>query len=117
MIRKKPRYTNRKWLTGAKRWAYYFTVPSWARERGCKVEDKALGMERDPAYDYAETVLLPQFDSWRTAGLSDLAEVRGAVGTFDWMVPLSRPTRSIGSSATARNAIMSVGLTWSRTMS
>jgi hypothetical protein len=86
MIRKKPRYTNRKWLTGAKRWAYYFTVPSWARERGCTVEDKALGMERDAAYDYAETVLLPQFDSWRTGGLSDLAEVRGAVGTFDWMV-------------------------------
>ncbi len=86
MIRKKPRYTNRKWLTGAKRWAYYFTVPSWARERGCTVEDKPLGMERDAAYDYAETVLLPQFDSWRTGGLSDLAEVRGAVGTFDWMV-------------------------------
>lgn len=86
MIRKKPRYTNRKWLTGAKRWAYYFTVPSWARERGCTVEDKALGFERDAAYDYAETVLLPQFDSWRTGGLSDLAEVRGAVGTFDWMV-------------------------------
>lgn len=86
MIRKKPRYTNRKWLTGAKRWAYYFTVPSWARERGCTVDDKALGMERDAAYDYAETVLLPQFDSWRTGGMSDLAEVRGAVGTFDWMV-------------------------------
>lgn len=86
MIRKKPRYTNRKWLTGAKRWAYYFTVPSWARERGCTVDDKALGVERDAAYDYAETVLLPQFDSWRTGGLSDLAEVRGAVGTFDWMV-------------------------------
>jgi hypothetical protein len=86
MVRKKPRYTNRKWLTGAKRWAYYFTVPSWARERGCTVEDKALGMERDAAYDYAETVLLPQFDSWRTGGLSDLAEVRGAVGTFDWMI-------------------------------
>jgi len=86
MIRKKPRYTNKKWLSGQRRWAYYFTVPSWARTRGCKVEDKALGTDREDAFDYVETVLLPQFDSWRTSGLSDLVEVRGAVGTFDWLV-------------------------------
>ncbi|MGO4738597.1 hypothetical protein AB4099_18765 [Bosea sp. 2KB_26] len=86
MIRKKPRYTNRKWLTGARCWAYYFTVPSWARTRNCTVEDKALGTDRDAAYDYVETVLLKQFDSWRTGGLSDLAPARGAVGTFDWLV-------------------------------
>lgn len=93
-IRTKPRYSNRKWLSGQRRWAWYFTVPSWARERGCPMKDVPLGTERDAAWDHAEDVVLPQFDSWRTAGMSDLAEVRGAVGSFDWLVTLYKNHKS-----------------------
>ena len=87
-FRSKPRYTTRKWLEGQRRWAWYFTVPSWARKRGCPIKDVALGVDRDVAWDHAEEVLLPQFDSWRTAGMSDLVEVRGALGSFDWMIAI-----------------------------
>ena len=31
-------------------------------------------------------VLLPAFDSWRTRGLSDLAPIGVARGSFDWLI-------------------------------
>lgn len=91
--RQRPRYVNKKWLSGARQWAYYFEVPSWARAKGCTVENCALGTDRDAAYDLAETVHLPQFDSWRTAGLSDMTPARAIEGTFDWLIKTYREAK------------------------
>jgi hypothetical protein len=78
-----PRYTRRKWLKGSKTWGYFFEVPTWARTppaddtRGpcpgsCPVTSEELGTDYAAAVGRVESVLLPQFDSWRTQGLSDL---------------------------------------------
>ena len=82
---KLPRYCDRKPLKNG-RWAYYFGPPTWAREQGCPLEAEALGQDYDAAVTRAETVLLPAFDSWRTGGLSDLAPIGVARGSFDWMI-------------------------------
>jgi hypothetical protein len=80
-----PRYVRRKWLRlGA--WAYFFEVPSWAKQGGCTLSNEALGSDYAAAVARAENVLLPAFDSWRTAGASDLVPSGPAPGSFDWMV-------------------------------
>ena len=43
-----PRYVRRKPWGG--RWFYFFDVPTWARKKGCSVENEPLGS------DYAEAV-------------------------------------------------------------
>ena len=80
-----PRYVRRKWLRGAKVWGHFFEVPSWAKANECPLRNEALGTDYEIACLRAETVLLKQFDSWRTAGRSDLVPNRIAVGSFDWM--------------------------------
>src|SRR5450631_4111426 len=82
---KLPRYCRRKALKNG-RWAYFFGPPSWARKQGCTLEAEALGQNYDAAVTRAENVLLPSFDSWRTQGLSDLAPIGVAQGSFDWLV-------------------------------
>lgn len=88
----KPRYTRRKWLA-SQQWAYYFEVPTWAKDQGCTVESKELGTDYEAAVEEAENILLPAFDSWRTQGASDIAPVRAAPGTFDWLVKTFKGTR------------------------
>lgn len=80
-----PRYVRRKWLSRAKAWGHFFEVPSWARRQGCPVENEALGTDHDVACERAEKVLLPQLDSWRTGGRSDMVPERAVPGTFDWL--------------------------------
>jgi hypothetical protein len=82
---KLPRYCRRKPLKNG-RWAYFFEPPTWARKQGCPFEAEALGQNYDAAVARAEGVLLPAFDSWRTRGLSDLAPIGIAKGSFDWLV-------------------------------
>lgn len=69
-LRPKPRYIQVKRLSSGEV-SYYFSVPSWARAARCPIETKALGTDRDAAFSYAETVLLPQFDAWRTGGAGE----------------------------------------------
>ncbi|WP_375454795.1 hypothetical protein [uncultured Methylobacterium sp.] len=82
---KLPRYVRRKWLAGANTWGHFFEVPTWAKANGCPLANEALGTDYDAACHRAETVLLNLFDSWRSAGRSDLVPDRVAVGTFDWL--------------------------------
>jgi hypothetical protein len=93
-----PAYTKRKPLQGG-RWGYYFEPPSWARnvagddERGaCPVVAEALGEAYDPAVQRVERVLLPQFHSWRTGGVSDLTPENARVGTLTWLFAEYRTT-------------------------
>ena len=61
-----PRYVFRKPLK-AGAWAYFFNVPSWARQAGCPVKNEPLGTDYDAAVQRAENILLPAFDAWRSA--------------------------------------------------
>jgi hypothetical protein len=88
-----PRYVRRKWLPGEKAWAYFFEVPTWAKRQGCPVTSEALGTDYAAACSRAEDVLLPQLDSWRTGGRSDLVPERAAPGTFDWLVKVYQGSR------------------------
>ncbi len=81
-----PRYVRRKFLRSGV-WAYFFEIPTWARNGGCFLPNEALGTDYDEAIRRAETILLPALDSWRTGGASDLVPKRGpALGSFDWLV-------------------------------
>jgi hypothetical protein len=87
-----PRYVRRKPLKGA--WGYFFDMPTWARAAGCTVENEPLGTDYEAAVKRAETVLLPAFDSWRSAGATDskAADV-GKPGTLDWVFAEYRADR------------------------
>ncbi|MET3907520.1 hypothetical protein ABID59_001861 [Bradyrhizobium sp. S3.3.6] len=80
-----PRYCRQKALKRGG-WAYFFEPPTWARKQGCTVESEALGEDLAAAVDRVTNVLLPAFDSWRSAGLTDMAPVSTAPGTFDWLI-------------------------------
>jgi hypothetical protein len=80
-----PRYVRRKPLRSGQ-WAYFFEVPTWARKAGCQLANEALGTDYAAAVRRAEDVLLPQLDSWRTGGLSDLRPMGPTLGTLDWLI-------------------------------
>jgi hypothetical protein len=87
-----PRYVRRKPTKAG--WAYFFDLPTWARKAGCIVTSEALGVDYAAAVQRAETVLLPAFDSWRTAGASDKAQSIGAKpNTLDWVFAQYRADR------------------------
>lgn len=48
-----PRYTRRKRLQKG-RFGYFFDVPTWARKRGCPVENEPLGIDYDLAVQREE---------------------------------------------------------------
>jgi len=81
-----PRYVKRKFLKGARQWAYFFQPPVWAKERGCTIEARPLGTDYVAAVAEAENVLLPLFDSWRTKGASDAMPDLIKIGSFDWLI-------------------------------
>ncbi len=85
-----PRYVRRKAWGG--RWFYFFDVPTWARRRGCSVENEPLGSDYAEAVQRAELVLLPAFDSWRTGGSDGKPGVGAIKGTIDWMFDEFRKT-------------------------
>ncbi len=84
-----PRYVRRKRLSGG--WGYFFDVPTWARKRGCDLNEP-LGTDYAAAVWRAEHVLLPAFDSWRTGGSDSRADVGVIKGTIDWMFDEFRRT-------------------------
>jgi hypothetical protein len=90
-----PRYVERRWLKREQKWSFLFNVPSWAETADhqygpCPVHSEALGTDYSLAVLRAENVLLPQLDSWRTGGLSDVISRGPAHGTFDWLAFLYR---------------------------
>jgi hypothetical protein len=89
-----PRYVLPKRLAGGKL-AYFFNVPTWARDAGCPVRNEPLGTDYDDAVCRAETVLLPAFDSWRTGGATDPAPstTPAKPGTLDWLFAEYRSDR------------------------
>jgi hypothetical protein len=92
-----PRYTERRWNKTEQKHRYLFNVPSWAQKPGpddnrgpCPVKSEALGTDYKAAVERVETVLLPQFDAWRTHGLSDVVPRGPTRGTFDWLASVYR---------------------------
>jgi hypothetical protein len=92
-----PSYTRRKLLKSGQ-WAYYFEVPSWARHpapddpRGkCPVESEELGTDYLAAIERVEDVLLPQFDAWRTGGVTEVAPLI-VKGTLAWLFAIYKDT-------------------------
>lgn len=89
-----PRYTVRRRLKDGN-FGHFFQVPSWARKKGCAIENEALGTDYDKAVLRAEKILLPAFDSWRTGGEdANPTGVGVVVGTLDWMFHEYRRTWS-----------------------
>lgn len=84
-----PRYCRRKQLKNGQ-WAYFFEPPTWARKLGCDVKAEALGRDRMAAIYRVRNILLPAFDSWRSGGLTDMAPISPAPGTFDWLAGVFR---------------------------
>lgn len=80
-----PRYVIRKFLKASGQWAYFFQPPAWARRQGCPVAAKPLGTDYRVAVTEAETIHLPQFDSWRSKGASDAVPDATRPGTLDWL--------------------------------
>jgi hypothetical protein len=87
-----PRYTLHKRVKNG--WGYFFNVPSWARERGCPLQNEPLGADYDRAVQRMERILLPAFDSWRSGGEDATSVVGVVVGTLDWMFHEYRRTWS-----------------------
>jgi hypothetical protein len=87
-----PRYTLRKRVASG--WSYFFNIPSWARARGCPLQNEPLGADYDRAVQRVERILLPAFDSWRTGGEDATSVVGVIVGTLDWMFHEYRRTWS-----------------------
>jgi hypothetical protein len=77
-----PRYVLRMPLKDGS-WAYFFNVPSWARQAGCPVRNEALGTDYAAAVERAETILLKQFDSWRDGGADGDIVTIAQLGTLD----------------------------------
>jgi len=79
-----PRYTRRKRLKKGG-FGYFFDLPTWARERGCSVENEPLGTDYDLAVQRAETILLPAFDSWlRDGDDANPVGIGVVIGTLEW---------------------------------
>jgi hypothetical protein len=80
-----PRYTRRKRLKKGG-FGYFFDAPTWARKRGCPVENEPLGIDYDLAVQRAEKILLPAFDSWLIGGGdANPVGIGVVIGTLDWM--------------------------------
>jgi hypothetical protein len=86
-----PRYVLRKPVKSG--WAYFFSVPTWARKAGCPVKNEALGTYYEAAVQRAETVLLPAFDGWRDGGRSAAASSVVAPDTLGWVFAEYRADR------------------------
>ena len=84
-----PRYVRRKRLSHS--WGYFFDVPTWARKRGCELNEP-LGTDYAAAVLRAEQVLLPAFDSWRTGGSDGKPNLGVIKGSIDWMFDEFRRT-------------------------
>lgn len=83
-----PRYVKRKRLKSGI--GYFFVVPSWALAR-CPLKSQPLGIDYAKAVHKAETVLLPQFDTWLKGMAVDTNT--SAIGSLDWLIAEYRVDR------------------------
>src|SRR5450759_1930041 len=80
-----PRYmVTRRLKSGAI--AYYWVIPSWAKQNGCALEIEALGTDYADAKKRCDELLNPQLDAWRKREEIALPSDQIVPGTFDWMV-------------------------------
>src|SRR5215831_20957343 len=87
-----PRYVLRKPSPQGIR--FFFNIPAWARAQGCPLHNEPLGSDYGEAVQRAETVLLPQFDAWRSGGATDApAREIAKTGTLDWLFAEYRADR------------------------
>jgi hypothetical protein len=68
--------------------AYYWVVPSWAKQKGCALEIEALGTDYADAKKRCDDLLNPQLDAWRKREAFAFPSDHCVVGTFDWMVAI-----------------------------
>jgi len=85
-----PRYVLRKPSPQGVR--FFFNIPMWARAQGCPLRNEPLGTDYAEAVQRAETVLLPQFDAWRSGTDVPVREIAKA-GTLDWLFAEYRADR------------------------
>src|SRR5262249_4810959 len=85
-----PRYVLRKPSPHGIR--FFFNIPTWARAQGCPLHNEPLGTDYGEAVQRAETVLLPQFDAWRSGTDAPGRELARA-GPLYWLFAESRADR------------------------
>ncbi len=66
--------------------AYYWAIPTWAKQKGCTLNIEALGTDYADAKKRCDELLNPQFDAWRKHEEIALPADNPVPGTFDWMV-------------------------------
>src|SRR4051794_21308768 len=82
-----PRYmVARRLKSGAT--AYYWGIPTWAKQSGCSLEIEALGNNYADAKRRCDELLNPQLDAWRKQEDIALPPGHAAHGTFGWMVEI-----------------------------
>jgi hypothetical protein len=68
--------------------AYYWDIPSWAKQNGCTLKIEALGTDYAGAKKRCDELLNPQFDAWRKRDERSVASNHAVPGTFDWLVSI-----------------------------
>ena len=82
-----PRYmVTRQLKSGAI--AYYWVIPSWAKQKGCTFKIEALGVDYANAKKRCDELLNPQLDAWRKREEIALPSHHSVPGTFDWMIAI-----------------------------
>ncbi len=65
--------------------AYYWSLPTWAKDAGCPMAAEPLGPDYAAAKKRCDDLLNPQFTEWRTKGSGEANPKAPAFGTFDWL--------------------------------
>lgn len=76
-----PRYTHARALKSGNL-AYYWQLPTWAKQQGCTIANEALGTNMPKAMVRAE-FLNNVFDDWKKGRDTEGKQV--AIGTLDWL--------------------------------
>lgn len=68
--------------------AYYWVIPTWAKQNGCALKIEALGTDYASAKKRCDELLNPQFDAWRKREETTLPSNQPIPGTFNWLVAI-----------------------------
>lgn len=85
-----PKYMQEKRLASGTV-AYYWGIPSWAREQGCTIESVALGADYGAAKQRCDDILNSAFGAWLKRDETPDA-TSAPFGTFDWLVAVYKGT-------------------------
>jgi hypothetical protein len=66
--------------------AYFWILPTWAKRKGCILQNEPLGIDYANAKERCDEVLNPQFDAWRKKEEIVAPSTKYVHGTFHWMV-------------------------------